>query len=216
MKLSFSDAGEKLRRVPPFVRILGVLILPTVGVLFLLIASAWATRALWWPRTQRLLAGASQTKDDAPDSHGAITSIEIFEQAKRNIGLRVGRLEPTTFQRKIGIPAMVAERPGRTHIQVAAPMTGIITEIAVVRGESVLSGALLFRMRLSHEDLVRAQTDFLKSLGQLDAELKEIKRLRQFAGGAVAERLVIQRQYERDKLQAVLRAQEEALRLHGL
>jgi len=214
MKWKLSDAAEKLRRIPTTWFGLGLAVL--------VIAVAWWSMNLWLPAAREVLLGGATSAEAGEDEsqhhedHGAIRSIRLSEQAKRNIGLRVGKLKPTTFVRDIGIPAMVAERPGRTHIQITAPMTGIVTEIAVVRGEAVWSDALLFRMRLSHEDLVRAQTEFLKTLGQLDAELKEIKRLKQITGGAIAERLILERQYTRDKLQAVLRAQEESLRLHGL
>jgi hypothetical protein len=80
----------------------------------------------------------------------------------------------------------------------------------------VLSGKLLFTVRLTHEDLVQAQTEFLRTLGQLDVEERELARLEKVASGAVAGRVVLERQYERDKLQALLKAQREALRLHGL
>ena len=86
-----------------------------------------------------------------------------------------------------------------------------------VQGEAVDPGTLLFRIRLTHEDLVNAQTEFVKTLGALEVEEKEIARLQDVTrSGAVAGKLLLDRQYARDKLSALLRAQRESLKLHGL
>ena len=47
-------------------------------------------------------------------------------------------------------------------------MTGVIRHVHAVSGEAVKPGVLLFEIRLTHEDLVSAQTDFLQTLGELD------------------------------------------------
>jgi|GEM_PF-2962540 len=70
--------------------------------------------------------------------------------------------------------------------------------------------------KTSHEAFVRAQTGFLRTLGELDVVQKEIARVKAVAGGAVPGKLILERQRARDKLLAALRAQEEALYLHGL
>jgi hypothetical protein len=53
-------------------------------------------------------------------------------------------------------------------------------------------------------------------LGQQEVENRELARLEKVAAGAVAGRVLLEREYERDKLNALLNAQREALRLHGL
>ena len=96
-------------------------------------------------------------------------------------------------------------------------MTGVITHVHAVQGEAVEPGTLLFQIRLTHEDLVNAQTEFVKTLGELEVEEKEIARLQNVTrSGAVAGKLLLDREYARDKLTALLRAQRESLRLHGL
>ncbi|TWT51693.1 Multidrug resistance protein MdtA [Thalassoglobus neptunius] len=152
--------------------------------------------------------------------HQDETSLELSAQAMRNIGLTEETLLPVqleTFWRSMTVPAVIVERPGRTRVQVATPMTGVITDVHAVEGEAVEPGTLLFQIRLTHEDLVQAQTEFLKTLGELDVEEREIKRLEAVtSSGAVAGKLLLDREYARDKLSALLRAQREALRLHGL
>ena len=148
--------------------------------------------------------------------HEESESIELSRQARANIGLETGTVKLQSHARYINMPALVAERPGETHHKIAAPLTGVVTAVHVVGGETVESGELLFNLRLTHEDLVKAQTEFLTTLGQLDVEHRELARLKQITTGAVAQKVVLQRQYEVDKLAAVLKAQRNSLYLHGL
>ncbi|MCA9203237.1 MAG: efflux RND transporter periplasmic adaptor subunit [Planctomycetales bacterium] len=152
--------------------------------------------------------------------HDEASSLSLSTQGMRNIGLTPDYLKPLslqTFRKSITVPAVIVERPGRTQVQVATPMTGVVTHVHAVQGEAVEPGSLLFQIRLTHEDLVQAQTEFLKTLGELDVEEREIARLRDVTtSGAVAGKLVLEREYARDRLTALLLAQREALRLHGL
>ena len=149
-------------------------------------------------------------------AHDDGTSIELTEQTRRNIGLKVGEVALQPYDRSIMIPSIVVERPGQTTIKVAAPVTGVVAGVYAVPGESVPAGQLLFTIRLTHEDVVQAQSDFLQTLGQLDVEEREIARLEQIESGAVAPRVILERKYAKDKLIAALNAQRESLQLHGL
>ena len=140
--------------------------------------------------------------------HDDATSLELSKQAIRNIGLSDETIRPIkleTFRRSITVPAVVVERPGRSRVQVATPMTGVVTHVHAVQGEAVEPGSLLFQIRLTHEDLVSAQTDFVRTLGELDVEKREIARLQQVtSSGAIAGKVLLERQYSRDKLNANL------------
>jgi cobalt-zinc-cadmium efflux system membrane fusion protein len=167
--------------------------------------------------------GTAEPSDDAHGGHagnGEATSLELSEQALRNLGLTPEFIQPvklSTYRRSIRVPAVVAERPGRTRLQVATPMTGVIRHVHAVEGEAVKPGTLLFEIRLTHEDLVLAQTSFLQTLGELDVERREITRLTEATKtGAVPRIKLLEREYAKDKLDALLSAQREALRLHGL
>ena len=192
----------------------------------ILIVVLLATGRFWMPGANGLVENSLKyfrggtTEDEKEADEGDSTSIELSAQAKRNIGLtddKLGRVKLTTFRRAISVPAMVVERPGRTQIQVATPMTGVITHVHAVTGESVEPGTLLFQIRLTHEDLVKAQTEFLKTVGELAVERREVVRLTAAARtGAVAPILLIEREYAVEKLESLMSAQKEALRLHGL
>jgi membrane fusion protein, heavy metal efflux system len=160
-------------------------------------------------------AGHEHGHDHAPG-----TFLELSPQARLNLGLTSDALQPIQLQdyaRSITIPAIVVERPGRTHIEVSAPLTGVVKEVHAVPGAAVEPGALLFVMRLTHEDLVQAQVEFLKTLSARDVERQEIERLRPLIEkGALAATVTREREYSLSKLEALLSAQREALRLHGL
>jgi membrane fusion protein, heavy metal efflux system len=214
-------------------------------ILLMALATGLMTRNRWLPamrhqvqatiaifRTETLLSnghGHSPGPDahhdheehhhEAHSGHDDTTSLVLSEQAMRNVGLTKESLRPVQleiFHKTITVPAVITEKPGRTRVQVATPMTGAITHIHAVEGEAVQPGALLFRVRLTHEDLVQAQTAFVRTLGEIDVEKRELARLEQIANGVIAGKLLLDRQYAKRKLTALLQAQREALRLHGL
>ncbi len=163
--------------------------------------------------------------DHGHDDHGHADAasgdfLELSETAKKNLGLSDDFLKPISlqsFQQSISVPAIVVDRPGRTRLPISATMTGIVTHIHAVSGEAVEPGDLILEMRLTHEDLVTAQKDYLQSLGDRDIELKEIARIENAANsGAISNKTLLDRQYSRDKLDSLLRSQRESLRLHGL
>lgn len=227
MKLRFPETSMK------WVWMVGLLVVAVVG---------GVTWSRWFPAARSLVdntvaafrggdatEGADGHAEDDPHAghdhsahagHDDSSSLKLSAQALRNIGLSEETIQPIkleTFHRSITVPALVVERPGRTRVQVATPMTGVITHVHAVQGEAVEPGTLLFQIRLTHEDLVNAQTEFVKTLGELEVEQREITRLQGVTrSGAVAGKLLLDREYARDKLTALLRAQREALRLHGL
>lgn len=201
-------------------------------VALLTVGIAWGFSDQWfpiarrWAATQLAAAQKNTTTDkhddeyeDGHEGHDEGTSLELSDQARRNIGLTdeyIREIELETFTRSMTVPAMVVERPGLTDIKVVAPMTGIVTNVYAIKGEAVLSNRLLFKIRLTHEDLVQAQTLFLKTLGELDVEKREIARLQEVTDrGIVAGKVLLEREYSKQKLEAVLSANREALLLHG-
>lgn len=148
---------------------------------------AWVKTTIGTYRQLSAATGHGHGDNDAaePDGHAhgghaghdETTSLELSAQALRNLGLTPKYIQPvtlSTYRRSIRVPAVVAERPGRTRLQVATPMTGVIRHVHAVAGEAVKPGTLLFEIRLTHEDLVTAQTSFLQTLGELDVEQREL------------------------------------------
>lgn len=203
-----------------------------VAVVCIGTVAGYVTRQSWMPtaRTQLLLwlgapavesadAHAEESDHAAHDhaGHQDGDSIELSKQAQANIGLKLGKVQLSTFPRTIIIPGILVEQPGRSTSAVTAPLTGIVTRIYPTQGEAVRPGQKLFDLQLTHEELVQGQGDFLRVAEELDVIENEIRRLEKIAvDGGIPGRQVLERQYERQNKQAVLRAQHQALLLHGL
>jgi multidrug efflux pump subunit AcrA (membrane-fusion protein) len=157
----------------------------------------------------------------APDDHdeaqeAAADSIELSPEALKTIDFQPLRITRGDFERKVSLPGMVVERPGKSQIRVSAPLTGIVTRSYAMQGAAIAPGSPLFDLRLTHEELVSAQGVFLESAESLDVVLAESERLQKIAEGAIAGRRIVELNYERQKLEAKMRAQRQGLLLHGL
>lgn len=209
-----------------------------VVVAIAVIGAGYVSRDRWLPQASQFLAAAqerirgsegdstaaeearSEADAHAGHDHAApaeVTSLQLSEQGRKNVGLRLVTVQPRDFDRTINVPAMVKERVGRTEIKVSAPMTGIVTHIYPIRGEAVTPGQPLFDLRLTHEDLVDTQSAFLETLEQLDVIKREVARLEEVtSSGAIAGKRLLEREYEQQQAEARLRAQQQALILHGI
>jgi biotin carboxyl carrier protein len=149
--------------------------------------------------------------------HDEAAAIKLSQQARGNIGLRLARVELRPFERTITVPGIVVERPGWSVLEITAPMTGVVTRIYPIQGEAVEPNQPLFEVRLTHEDLLQVQTEFLRTIEELDVIGREVGRLEKVsADGVVAGKTLLERKYEQQKQEAHLRAQRQALLLHGL
>jgi multidrug efflux pump subunit AcrA (membrane-fusion protein) len=194
------------------------------------VAAAWATSGRWWPLVSGGASVGNVLTEDADDEHddgdgdhahdGAghspETSVELSENALKNIGYRPVTVAVGDFERTVTVPAIVAEQAGRTQIRVTTPLTGIVTEISVVVGQAIEPGSVMFEVRLTHEEVVAAQRDLLLTSESLDIVGREIARLKSLGEGVIAGKRVLEQQYEQQKLEAALLAGEQALLLHGL
>ncbi len=201
------------------------------STLLLVVLGAGATAPVWLPRVSALAlrsAGETPSIDDEGgghaehdhghdhEGHAAETSIELSRSALRNIGFRPVTIEPTTFIRMLTMPAMVVERPGRSQIHVTAPLTGVVTKIYPIQGAAVAPDTPLFQIRLTHEELVGSQRELIRTAESLDVVNREIARLESLSEGVVAGKRILEQQYEKQKLEASLQAERQALLLHGL
>lgn len=192
-------------------------------IISLLLTAGIVAAAFWFgPSILRTLSPGGTASSSEHDHHGHDdhnddgNTIILSDQARKNIGLRVGPAQLGTFEETVTVPAMVMERPGRTNLDVAAPLTGFVIDVFAVPGQAVDPGTPLFVLQLTNEDLVQAQTDFLNTLLAVEVEQKEIARLQSITEGAIAEKVIINRKYELEKLEGQLLAQRQRLLLHGL
>jgi cobalt-zinc-cadmium efflux system membrane fusion protein len=221
MKLKVSTLSPTLIKWSIFVALIGV------GAVV-----AAVSRHQWLPKANELLALATNSAgdteaadthddhaghDDGHEGHDEANSLELSPQARKNIGLTTAAIKLQPYVRSVSVPALVVGRPGRAHIEVTAPLGGRVTRLYPIEGDAVDPGQPLFDLRLTHEELVQAQSEFLRSAEQLDVELREIRRLEAIVeSGAIPGKRLIERQYEKQKIEAVLNAQRQSLLLHGL
>lgn len=192
------------------------------------IVIAMISQANWWPLAREWVQScvgsrrSASTMDESAHAvhdhaYDASNSLILSAQAQGNLGLTAEQLQPIqleTFRRTMTVPGIVVDRPGRSRMEVSAPVAGVILRVHAVEGEAVTPGSPLFDIRITAEELVAGQTELLKALGELDIELKEIARLSRISD--VASKTLLEHQYAKEKLESLLIAQREALRLHGL
>lgn len=181
----------------------------------------WASRSfVVRPANEPTTAdGAADDHDHDHDHHGHVeeNSIALSPQARRSIGLQEGNVDLSTFHRTITVPGMVVERRGRSRFNVIAPMTGYLTKILAAEGEAIAAEQPLFEVRITHEELVGAQTDLLRTTAEIDVARREIARLEGIGPeGLIPTKVLLEHKYELHRLEAVQLAQRQALLLHGL
>lgn len=201
-----------------------------------LLIGAGVTYQRWWPNVASIIdrvvhsqkskgsseevAEGHEDHDDGHEGHSESQSLELTAQALKNLGLTDEYLKPielANYQRTISIPAIVAPKPGRTQIRVSSPLSGVVMHVHAVTGQAVMPGEMLFKVRLTYEDLVDTQTQFLKSISELEVEKREIARLEEVVqSGAVPGKALIERRYAKEKVEAYLTSLRESLKLHGL
>jgi membrane fusion protein, heavy metal efflux system len=160
--------------------------------------------------------GHADDDEDAHAAHSDATSIVLSAKGLKNIGFEPWTVSRGPFTQTIALPALVVERPGRSQLHITASLTGIVTRIYAVEGVAVEPASPMFDIRLTHEDLVVAQRDFLQTAESLDVVRREIERLKTVGEGVIAGRRILEQEYEQQKLEASLRAERQALLLHGL
>jgi multidrug efflux pump subunit AcrA (membrane-fusion protein) len=180
------------------------------------------------PRLTGLAEGGTAVEgghDDEQDEHGnyhghdhgeAAPSIKLSPAALKNIRYKPFTVTLSDYERTVSMPGIVIERPGMSQVRVTAPMTGVVVKSNVHQGEAIQPGAALFELRLTHEDVVTAQSEILETADSLDVVQTEIDRLESVTEGVIAKKRILEQKYERQKLEARLRAQRQALLLHGL
>ena len=202
-----------------------------VGVLVaLLVLTAAATYQSWLPQVRAFVSSDQKSQEEPVDDHSGHnhahgeeheghsddSAIALSRAGLKNIDYEPVQVKLSTFERTMTLQAMVVERPGHSQIHITSPLTGVVTKIYAVQGAASIPGSPMFEIRLTHEELVAAQRNFLGTAENLDVVKREIERLKAVSQGVVAGKRVLEQEYEQQKLEASLRAERQALLLHGL
>ncbi len=176
----------------------------------------WLTQSRWMPYAKALVSVPAASEEEKPVATGEANSIHIDPNAWKNVGLRTGTVKLQDYEKTVSLPAMIVERTGRSLIEITAPVTGIVTRVHTIEGEAIMPGQLLFELRLTHEDIVNGQRDFLRFAQELDIVQAEVLRLERIGEEVIKGNRIVEKKYELQKVQATLAAQRQGLLLHGL
>ncbi len=159
---------------------------------------------------------AAHTDSDHAEHSLSPDVLELSPQAQANLGVKLATVQLQRYERVITVPGIITERPGKSRLEITAPLTGVVTKIQIARGEAVEPEQVLFQLRLTHEELVQVQAEFLRTAEELDVVEREVARLENLAtSGSIAGKTLLERRYEKQKSEAAMRAQRQALMLHG-
>ena len=182
------------------------------------VAALFVSRAAWLP----LLT--NETKVEVEDDHehhdhdsaSNPDTLKLSRAAWKNIGLAVSEVKLSDFVKVDSASAIVVERMGRSQTKITSPMTGIVTKVYPLEREIVIPGKPLFDLRLTHEDVVSAQTEFLTQLQKLDVVEQELARLEGIGEGIIAGKRIVEQKYKLKQATGLLSALRQSLLLHGL
>lgn len=203
-----------------FVRHWGKSVWPSL--LMGLAIAGWFTRAQWMPYADQARAFIQNERlesegDQAPEvAATAPDTLKLTPTAWKNLGLKTGEVGQADFVKVVSVPAIVVERPGRSQVEIAAPMTGVVTKVFPLEREAIEPGQPLFELRLTHEDVVSAQAEFLRQLQGLDAINRELNRLEGIGQGVIPGKRIIEQNYKRDQSLSALATIRQSLLLHGM
>lgn len=179
-------------------------------------AVGYFTRDRWLPlAVPAVKSGAPPEPDDRAGAAGPSEQILLSAQAQKNLRLTAKPLAVGTFWKTITVPGMVIDRPGFSDRGVVAPVTGVVSRIHRVAGDTARPGDVLFTLKLLSESLHLTQTDLFKATQ--DIKLARVQRERLVASaGAVPEARVIEVDNQITRLEVSVKAYRQELLNRGL
>ena len=148
-------------RLPKALRVVtGVTLLVGLGV------AAFFTRQQWMP-----LLAQNSTKavtDDEPALPVEEPKIlKMSPQARKNLALVSKPARPQTYWKKLQIPGVIVDRPGRSDRGVTSPVVGVVIQIHAFPGDTVRPGDQLFTLRLGNRSRMSREVHvrFCEGLG---------------------------------------------------
>jgi cobalt-zinc-cadmium efflux system membrane fusion protein len=207
-----------------------------VGLLLtgVVLATLIFTRVNWIPAIQKLAANFSkQQKVNADDAHAGhdhsghdhaghahadnANELPLSEQARKNLGLKLGDIKFTDYWRTVTVPGIVSEQPGHSERRITTAVNGVVTKVYAFPGQTVRPGDPLFDVQPTSELLASTQAGLLKILQEMELNEIELKRLKPLADtGTVPGTRLLEKQYERQRLDSQRLVQMQELMVRGL
>lgn len=166
-------------------------ILLASALLSLMFGAGLASGVYFYPKLFPIVNGeSSNTHSQEPEHHAGEEEhdhLDLSLQAAQNLQLELGRVQQGNYWKSILLPAQVVEIPGQSDLAVSAPVTGVVSRVDVLPGQSLKVNQPLFEIQLTDEALTDAQSKLLTTLTAQEVARQELERLRPLiSSGAVS------------------------------
>lgn len=163
------------------------------------------------PKETSLSASPNQPPEKPP------TKVIVSEQAQKNLGLMSKPVMAETFWKTISVPGMVVDRPGLSDRGIIAPVTGVVTSINRVPGDTVRPGEALFTLKLLSESLYLTQSDLFKTSEEVKIAEEKFSRVKKLAAiGTESQMTLIEVESQLKRLGVAIKAYRQDLYNRGL
>ncbi len=143
--------------------------------------------------------------------------VALSKQAFENLHLQLGHVTRGDYTKSVLVPARVVEIPGSSDLSVSSPVTGVVEQVDVMPGQSLIANRQMFVIRLTDESLVSCQSKLLDTLIREEVAQQEVNRLAPLIkSGALSGTKKRELQYELKQLAAQRNALVQELRARGL
>jgi len=158
--------------------------------------------------------------DHGGEGHGSDSdqnSVPLSDQARANLGLKLGPVEFSDYTKNLVIPGVVVEQPGHSERRITTSLAGVVVKVHAFPGQAVKPGDPLLDIQPTGELLTNAQAELLKSLLDIELVDLELKRLTPLVeNGSIPARNKLEKEYERKRLDSQKLVQIQELLVRGL
>ena len=198
-------------RIPKALRVVGgVVVVAALG------SGVFFTRHRWMPLVSQ--ASAETEVEEQPAAPAEEPSLlELSAQARKNMGLVAKPARTQTYWKKVQIPGVIVDRPGKSDRGITSPAVGVVTQIHAFPGDTVKPGYRLFSLRLFSEYLQKTQKELFEASRETELLQAQIKRLQPLAeSGGIAPARIIELENQLQRQAAVIEAHRQDLLTRGL
>ena len=189
--------------------------LSAVGVLAVLGIAAFLSRDAWLPLVLQSPV-ASAPPEEATREGDSVDVLKISPQARKNLGLVSKPARIGAYSRKIQIPGVIVDLPGRSDRGVTSPAGSVVTQIHAVPGDTVEPGDRLFTLRLLSDYLQTAQKELFLETRETQIVVEQLDRLRPLAKtGGIAKSRIIDLENQSRRQAALIESHRQVLLTRG-
>ncbi len=155
--------------------------------------------------------------DGGHGADGEQNSLRLSEQARANLGLKLGAVELSEYKRSVVISGVVVEQPGHCERRVTTTLPGVVTKVHAFPGQTVRPGDPLLNLQPTGDLLAAAQSALLKTIQDEELIGLELQRISPLVeSGSIPARSRIEKEYEQRRLTALKLVQMQELLVRGL